>query len=439
MDPGVGDRRSGSGRRAGLSGGGRSNDKQNEMLSMSENPQTRRNTASIVIVDDEEIVLQTLSSFLSLETDYEVHTFASPRHALETLRDIHVDLVISDFLMPGMNGLEFLSEVKRQYPDTVRVLLTGYADRDNAIRAINDVGLFQYLEKPWDNDQLIFVIKNGLNQRRLERTLSDKVVELDRTLLEKDRLVLQQDAFREELQLARRIQENLLPSTFPDANGLEFSATYMPALEVGGDFYDVIPLADGCLGTIVADVTGHGIQAALSTTMLRSVFVDFVNEPAGPEDILRRMNHTLHRVLPADVFVAASVATIDPDTGLVRVANGGGPHPYHIRRGGNDVEPVVTNGLLLGVVDSRLFSPGEEVTVELAPGDGILFYTDGLSEVEDAKGDQFGEIRMRRATLEACRKSGSDLSDVLVEDARSFTTANHEWDDITILTVDREP
>ncbi len=393
--------------------------------------------ASIVIVDDEDVVLRSLSSLLSLETDYEIHTFISPFAALEAFKDIHVDLVISDFLMPEMNGLELLAAIKRRYPDVVRVLLTGYADRENAIRAINEVGLFQYLEKPWDNDQLILLIKNGLNQRRLERTLIDKVGELDRALRETDRLAQQQEQFREEMMLARRIQENLLPECFPDVAGLNFSAKYLPAQEVGGDYYDVIPLADGVLATIIADVTGHGIQAALSTTMLKSLFTDFVNTAVGPEDILRRMNDVLHRILPTDVFVAASVAEIEARTGIVRVTNGGGLHPFIIRRRETTVEPVITNGLLLGVVDSKLFHPGEEVTVDLAPGDSMFFYTDGLSEAEDGNGDQFGETRLRRKILESSNLPSPELNDIIVEDLRAFAVADHQWDDITILSVER--
>ena len=393
--------------------------------------------ASIIIVDDEDVVLRSLSSLLSLETDYEIHTFVSPFAALDAFKDIHVDLVISDFLMPEMNGLELLAAIKRRYPDVVRVLLTGYADRENAIRAINEVGLFQYLEKPWDNDQLILLIKNGLNQRRLERTLIDKVGELDRALRETDRLAQQQEQFREEMMLARRIQENLLPECFPDVAGLNFSAKYLPAQEVGGDYYDVIPLADGVLAAIIADVTGHGIQAALSTTMLKSLFTDFVNTAVGPEDILRRMNDVLHRVLPTDVFVAASVAEIEARTGIVRVTNGGGLHPFIIRRRENTVEPVITNGLLLGVVDSELFHPGEEVTVDLAPGDSVFFYTDGLSEAEDGNGDQFGETRLRRKILESSNLPSPELNDFIVEDLRAFAVADHKWDDITILSVER--
>jgi len=392
---------------------------------------------SIVIVDDEDVVLRTLSSFFSLETNYDVHTFLSAEKALEALKDLHVDLVISDFLMPAMNGLEFLAEVKRRYPDAVRVLLTGYADRENAIKAINEVGLFQYIEKPWDNEQLILVIKNGLNQRRLERTLGDKVVELDRTHLEKERLAQERESFREELELARRIQENLLPRTFPEAAGFCFSACYLPALQVGGDFYDVIPLAGGNVAAIVADVTGHGIQAALSTTMLKAVFTEFANQRVGPADILNRMNHVLHRVLPSDVFVAASVASVEPRAGTVKIANGGGPHPFHIKRSRADAQPVITNGLLLGVVDETLYRPGEEVSVEMEPGDGLLFYTDGLSEVENTHGDQYGEMHMRRSVSESFKLAGPELSNLILEEARGYTTEDHQWDDITILTVDR--
>jgi serine phosphatase RsbU (regulator of sigma subunit) len=400
-------------------------------------PKRQDRPPSIVVVDDEDIVLQTLSSFLTLETEYEIHTFNSAEKTLEALKDLHVDLVISDFLMPGMNGLELLAEIKRLYPDAVRMLLTGYADRDNAIRAINEVGLFQYIEKPWDNDQLVLIIKNGLNQRRLERTLGDKIIALDRALLEKDRLTQQHESFKEELALARRIQENLLPREFPDAAGLRFSARYYPALEVGGDFYDVIPLADDHVAAIVADVTGHGIQAALSTTMLKSVFVEFANQPVGPEDILVRMNRVLHRVLPEDVFVAATVASVEPRSGAVKIANGGGPHPFHIKRSNGRTEPVVTNGLLLGVVEEDLYRPGDEVALDLAPGDGLFFYTDGLSEVENERGDQYGEIRMHRSLEESHALAGSELSGLLLEEARGFVTSDHRWDDITILTLDR--
>ena len=132
----------------------------------------------LVIVDDEEMVLASLRSFLTLETDYELLTFDSPLKALESIRENQVDLVISDYLMPEMTGIEFLLEVKKLQPYATRVLLTGYADKENAIRAINEVNLYQYIEKPWNNEDLKLIIQNGLERRFLMADLEAKIGEV---------------------------------------------------------------------------------------------------------------------------------------------------------------------------------------------------------------------------------------------------------------------
>jgi response regulator RpfG family c-di-GMP phosphodiesterase len=137
-----------------------------------------RETPVIAIVDDEEMVLTSLRSFLLLETDYEVETFSSPQTAVSVLRHKPVDLVISDYLMPGMNGIEFLLEMKALHPFATRILLTGYADKENAIKAINEVGLYQYVEKPWNNDDLKITIQNGLERRFLMEKLEQKIQEV---------------------------------------------------------------------------------------------------------------------------------------------------------------------------------------------------------------------------------------------------------------------
>lgn len=134
----------------------------------------------IAIVDDEEMVLTSLRSFLLLETDFEVETWRSPREALAQLKDRNLDLIISDYLMPEMNGIEFLLEVKKIHPFATRILLTGYADKENAIKAINEVGLYQYVEKPWNNDDLRITIQNGLERRFLMEKLESKIQEVQR-------------------------------------------------------------------------------------------------------------------------------------------------------------------------------------------------------------------------------------------------------------------
>ena len=137
-------------------------------------------TGKILIVDDEPMVTKTLSMLLGLEGFSSVETFNNPQDALLWLKENDVNLIISDFIMPQMNGIDFLNEAKKLTNQTSLVLLTGYADKENAIRAINETGIFKYIEKPWDNTNLIISIKNALEQSRLKRELNKKVIELEK-------------------------------------------------------------------------------------------------------------------------------------------------------------------------------------------------------------------------------------------------------------------
>ena len=135
-------------------------------------------TPVLLIVDDEEMVLTSLRAFLTLETEYELLTFSSTAQAIEAARERSIDLVVSDYLMPGMTGIDFLLEIKKLHPYATRILLTGYADKENAIKAINEVGLYQYVEKPWDNSELKLIIQNGLERRFLMEKLEQKISEV---------------------------------------------------------------------------------------------------------------------------------------------------------------------------------------------------------------------------------------------------------------------
>lgn len=135
--------------------------------------------ATVMVVDDELMVVTALRSFLELETDYRVLAFTSAADALEALGRERVELLIADFLMPGMDGITFLQNARALRPLTTRVLLTGYADKENAIRAINEAGLYYYLEKPWDNEHLKLVVRNGVERSSLFAELDDRVGALE--------------------------------------------------------------------------------------------------------------------------------------------------------------------------------------------------------------------------------------------------------------------
>ncbi len=134
---------------------------------------------TVLIVDDEEMVLTSIRALLLLEGDYDVRSLSSPLEAVNFLRTQTVDVAVSDFLMPAMTGIQLLAQAKQLQPEATRVLLTGHADKASAIQAINEVGLFQYLEKPWDNAQLLLVIEHAVERARLLRDLRTKISELD--------------------------------------------------------------------------------------------------------------------------------------------------------------------------------------------------------------------------------------------------------------------
>ena len=137
------------------------------------------NKGKIVVVDDEKMFTSALKILMKVEGFSDAHCFNSPREALEFIAKNKPDLVISDFMMPDMNGLEFLTEVNKLYPEVSKILLTGYADKENAIKAINEVGLYRYIEKPWKDNDLVIDIKNGIERSYLMSELRQKIEELE--------------------------------------------------------------------------------------------------------------------------------------------------------------------------------------------------------------------------------------------------------------------
>ena len=132
----------------------------------------------VLLVDDEEMVITSVRAYLALEADYDLQGFTTPESAIEFMKKSPFDVVVSDYLMPRVNGIQLLRTAKEVAPEASRILLTGHSDKQSAIEAINDVALFQYIEKPWDNQQLLLAIQGGVERARLLRDLRDKIAEL---------------------------------------------------------------------------------------------------------------------------------------------------------------------------------------------------------------------------------------------------------------------
>lgn len=135
--------------------------------------------AEVLLVDDEDMVLTSVRAFLMLETEFHVHGYVNPVEAVKHLETHPVDVVVSDYLMPNMNGIQLLAKARELQPEAARILLTGHADKQSAIRAINEIGLYHYLEKPWDNSQLLLVLNGAIERSQLVRRLQRMAQDLD--------------------------------------------------------------------------------------------------------------------------------------------------------------------------------------------------------------------------------------------------------------------
>lgn len=141
----------------------------------------------ILILDDDPLVTESLGALLKEESPWQVAVFNRPSEALKSLERRQFQVVVSDFLMPEMDGIGFLKEVRKVQPSASRILLTGYADKQNAIRSINEVGLYHYIEKPWENDSLLLILRNALERARMIEELDarmERLVERDKSLEE---------------------------------------------------------------------------------------------------------------------------------------------------------------------------------------------------------------------------------------------------------------
>ena len=360
-------------------------------------------TPTILIVDDEDMVLSSLRGVFALQTDYDVHEANSPHAAIERVDSTPIDVVISDFLMPEMNGIELLKEIKKRQPETARVLLTGYADKENAIKAINDVGLYHYLEKPWDNEALLNIVRNALSEKGLRAQLRRKVDELDALLNQHGQLEEQHESLKRELEMAAAIQRSLLPETFPSIEGYTFARLYEPCDAIGGDFFDIVAREHGAV-LLVSDVIGHGVRAALSTMMLKAAFQEAADSIATPVELLDEMNRRLHAVLPSGMYVAAAVFFLETDSSDISYANAGLPYPFVLREEGR-VDEIALAGPPLGLFETGVL-PYECRRISTRPGNVVLAGSDGIGSIVAPGGEMFEGRRASPHAREALGRAG---------------------------------
>jgi serine phosphatase RsbU (regulator of sigma subunit) len=250
-----------------------------------------------------------------------------------------------------------------------------------------------------------------------------------------DQLSLMRQSIEQELRVARSIQQAFLPEEVPQLEGWQITPYYQPAREVGGDFYDFHPLSGGRLGLVVGDATGKGVPAALvmSTTCgMLQLAAQASDSSSSPGEVLERVNEALTIRIPPNMFVTCFYAILDPNSGSLRYGNAGHDLPY-LHRGRGEAEELRARGMPLGLMPGMSY---EEKEIELDVGEGVFFYSDGLVEAHDPKGEMFGFPRLRALVAEHAEERS--LEEALLEMLYSFVGEGWEQeDDITLLTLKR--
>src|SRR5215213_2402356 len=265
-----------------------------------------------------------------------------------------------------------------------------------------------------------------------ERTVSD-LSPFWQQRMEQERL--ERERVEQELRVARSIQQASLPEEVPTLEGWQISPFYQPAREVGVDFYEYFDLDDGRVGIAVGDATGKGVPAAFVMSATCALLGGVATASgSSPGEVLSRVNEAMLTRIPPSTFVTCFYAILEPESGRLSYANAGHDLPYLRRRGG-DAEELRARGMPLGLLPGMNY---EENEIVFDAGEGVIFYSDGLVEAHDPKGEMFGSPRLQALIAEHGEERS--LGDFLMEDLYSFVGEGWEQeDDITLLTLRRSP
>jgi phosphoserine phosphatase RsbU/P len=370
----------------------------------------------ILIADDQPDLLDALRLLLKNEGIH-LETVTSPEAVLTAVASRSFDLLLMDLnytgdTTSGREGIDLLARVQALDSLLPVVVMTGWGSVDLAVEAMRR-GVRDFVQKPWDNHQLIATLRSEIEEGRARR---QRIEHEER-----------------ELQEALRIQRKLLPATMPQIEGLEIATSWQPASGVGGDCFDAVQFSPTRLGVSIADVVGKGIPAALLMSNLQATVRAFASDAALPSELCQQVNHVLCGNIAEGRFISFFYCLVDTEVGTLTYANAG-HHPPILVRATGDVERLEAGGAVLGVFPDRTY---EQSHTAIRTGDRLVLFTDGITEAQNDSDEQFGEERLEAMVTRNRACSAPALQARLSEAVAAFA-GGHFQDDATLIVIAME-
>ncbi len=372
------------------------------------------------MVVDDNVANLTLAENV-LEEHYDVMALPSGEKALKILEKVKPDLILLDIMMPGLDGFETLRRMK-EIPGCNGIpviFLTAQTEESNELEGLT-LGAVDYITKPFSPPLLL---------KRVELHL--KIVEQTREIQDLyDKMKAQIES---ELAVARDIQLSMLPKNFSREPQEPFAiyGVLEPAKEVGGDLYDFFYVDDNHFCFLVGDVSGKGVPASLFMAEAKTIIKAIAHSGITTEELLNKANVELCQVNESNMFVTVFLAILNLTTGEFRYTNAGHNPPYILRKNGM-IEPLpLQRKPAVGVMDIVKYS-GDEA--QLAPGESIVLYTDGVTEANNEQEELFGEPRLEGVLQTVASQGPAEVTQAVLQEVKKFSSQVPQFDDITILT-----
>lgn len=385
----------------------------------------------ILIVDDEPFNVDYLEQELA-DLDCELLTAANGQQALEKIRSAAPDLMLLDIMMPVMDGFAVLEQVKAD-PATRSIpiiIISANSDLQSVVKGIQ-MGAEDYLPKPFEPTILHARISSSLERKRL-----------------RDREHLYLQSLEKELNIARDIQKEFLPSELPQAPGWEVAAYFKAANMVAGDYYDSFSLPDGNLAIVVGDVCGKGVGAALFMTLFRSLIrasstagylaaeADSASQPPAArigQALALTNRYVAETHYETLMFSTVFIAVLDVTSGTLTYINAGNEAPYLVRANGS-LETLPPSGPVVGFEPAAKFDVKE---TRLEAGDSLIAFTDGIPDCKNPQDEFFGHARLMESLKQKDATCAGQV-ERLGRELDGFVAGENQFDDITILAVRRQ-